>query len=89
MQVQQCMHIHAGRVAKGTQCLHVRTSSILAVLRAYGCWSPIAHTVWYSQAAWAPQACAGIFLAAAFTDFLDGYLARNMVTISVSIALCM
>ena len=35
--------------------------------------------VWFSSEPRAPSACALIFVAAAVTDFLDGYLARTMV----------
>ena len=34
---------------------------------------------WYSQASEGPLVCAFIFLAACFTDWLDGYLARKWV----------
>ena len=39
----------------------------------------IPRAVWFSGEPWAEAACALIFVAAAITDFLDGYLARTMV----------
>jgi len=35
--------------------------------------------VWFSGSPHAPLACSAVFVAAAATDFLDGYLARSMV----------
>ena len=35
--------------------------------------------MWFSGSPHAPLACSAIFVAAAATDFLDGYLARSMV----------
>lgn len=39
---------------------------------------PILLSVFYSNAVWAPMAVACIFLLAAITDWLDGFLARKM-----------
>ena len=35
--------------------------------------------VWYSRWVYAAPVCAMLFVLAALTDFLDGYLARKMV----------
>ncbi|KAK9830988.1 hypothetical protein WJX81_005766 [Elliptochloris bilobata] len=43
---------------------------------------PVLFAVWFSGSPHAPLACSAIFVAAAVTDFLDGYLARSMGTMS-------
>ncbi len=39
----------------------------------------VCHAVWFSPLQNVPALCTGIFAAAAFTDWLDGYLARRWV----------
>ena len=37
---------------------------------------PVFVVLWFSTARWAPVSAALVFIAAAITDWLDGYLAR-------------
>lgn len=41
---------------------------------------PALVAAWYSPAPWAPAACTALFVGASLTDYLDGYLARAMVS---------
>ncbi|KAK9822070.1 hypothetical protein WJX74_004783 [Apatococcus lobatus] len=50
--------------------------TILTVGRV--CSIPILMALWFSPLQNVPEMCAGIFAAAAFTDWLDGYLARRL-----------
>ncbi len=43
---------------------------------------PVFVGLFYMPASWHHQAAAGVFLAAAFTDWLDGFLARRMHLVS-------
>mmetsp|Transcript_29873 Transcript_29873/g.41329 ORF Transcript_29873/g.41329 Transcript_29873/m.41329 type:complete len:306 (-) Transcript_29873:132-1049(-) len=43
---------------------------------------PVLVAIYFLPGPWVPDACAGMFLAAAFTDWLDGYLARKWNVVS-------